>query len=170
MCLGTAGAADYLQYGGHLVFLVREHVFHLQVFHLMLCFLVGGIHLFFSDQFILVEVEGERQFFYGGAHALVSFYPSLDALHLPHLCFCGFSVVPESRSLGVQLFFLKLNTLLIYLQVLLELICPPLQVLQLFYRYHYVSIFNFQSSLSAALAASLYATISPPVPSNVPPK
>ena len=45
---GTTCAGNDLQHGGHLVFLMRKHVLHLQIFHLVQRLGISGIHLFFG--------------------------------------------------------------------------------------------------------------------------
>ena len=125
---GTTGTGHDLKHRRHLIFFMRKHVLHLQVFHLVQRLRICRIDFLFGHQFFLVIIEGERQFLNGGTNALVPFYPALDTFHFSHLRLGGFRVVPESRRLRVQFFFFKLNTLLIDLQVCLQFVCTLLYI------------------------------------------
>ena len=144
LSLRTTGTTHDLQHRRHLVFLVTQHVLHLQVLDLSQRLRIRGIHLLFGHQFLFVIIECQRQLFRRGTYAFITLNPALDAFYLPHLCLGGFGIIPESRSLRVQLFLLQLNAFLVNLQVRLQLIRPLLYILQLFYRYHKPIICQFK--------------------------
>ena len=142
-------AGNDLQHGRHLIFLMRQHILHLQVFHLREGVCVRCVHLFFGHQFLFVIVEGEGEFFYRRTHSFVTFNPALDPFDLAHLYLSRFGVVPETGGLGVQLFLLQLDTFLVYLKVGFELVRPLLNIFQLLYRDH-IDIFFFSLAYNPA--------------------
>ena len=106
LCLCTTSAGYDLEHGRHLVFLVGEHILHLEVLYLFHGVCIGGIHLVLGDEFLFVVVEGELQFFGSGTHTFVSLDPFLDAPDFAHLCFGSFGILPESWVLGAEFFLL----------------------------------------------------------------
>ena len=58
LALGTTGTGVDLQHAVHGGFLLTQHVLQLEVFDELQGMLVVGIDFFFSDHFIVIEVEG----------------------------------------------------------------------------------------------------------------
>ena len=129
-------ACHDLQHGGHSVLLVGKHVLHLEVLDFTHGVCVGGIHLLIGNQFFLVIIERELQFLGSGAYALVAFYPAAQAFNLAHLSLGSLGVFPEPRGLGVQFFFLELDTFLVDGEIRLEFVSALLYVFELFDCYH----------------------------------
>ena len=128
LSLGTACPRDDLQHRRHLVLFVTQHILHLQVLNLRKSVRISRIHLFFGHQLLAVVLITEVQLLHRRAYTFVSVDPSFDALHLAHLRLGSLGVIPESRSLRMQLFFLQLDAFLVDLQVRFQLVRTLLYV------------------------------------------
>ncbi len=144
LSLCTACPRDDLQHRRHLVLFVRKHILHLQILDLCQSVRICRIHLFFGHQLLAVVLIAEVQLLHRRAYTFVSVDPSFDALDLLHLRLGSFRVVPESRSLRMQLFFLQLDAFLVDLQVRFQLVRTLLHIFQLFYRNHKPIICQFK--------------------------
>ncbi len=134
--LGASRARHNLEHGGHGVFLMGEHIAHLEILHGGKGVGVGIVHLLFGDNLVAEEVVTEREFVSCLAHFLIAFDPAFECLDLLHLRFRRLGIVPELGGLRVQFLLLELDAFLFNLKVLFEFVGALLDILKLFKGYH----------------------------------
>ena len=115
--LRTTSTTVDLQHGIHRILLLTEHIHQFQILDGLDSLGVVLIDLLFGHHLLLVEVEGQLQFVGHGTHLVVAINPLLDALHLLHLLLGPFTVFPEVRSLGTEVFLLVFYLFLVDLEI-----------------------------------------------------
>ena len=132
----TTGTGVDFEHTVHLVGFLTQHVLQLQRLDGFGCLGVRLVQFGFGDESVLAEVEGDFHLVGKAFHLFISVNPALQSLDLLHLGFRFLGVVPESGSLGAQLFFLHLNLLGINVQIAFQGFGTFLDIFQLFYGYH----------------------------------
>ena len=129
LTLCAAGTGVYLEDTLHGVLLLAQHVLQFQFLQQFYRCGVVAVNLFFGDHFFFVEVEGKLQLVGSVTHLVIAVNPFLYGLDFLHLFFRSLAVFPEVGRLRAEVFFFVFYLLAVYVQIVVQCLCPLLDVL-----------------------------------------